>query len=140
MSDRDNGEAVVRHWTASATGDQDAEHAIYADDVVVDYPQSGERIHGRENLQALRSHHPARPSGFEVRRILGGGDLWITEYVIVYQGQPVYTVSLMEFTDGKVTHETQYFAEPFEPPAWRARWVERTGAEPLADAGPGAGI
>src|SRR5580658_1708433 len=116
--------ALERHWTASAAGDQDAEHEIYHDDAIVEYPQSGERIRGRHNVQALRSQHPARPSGFVVRRIVGGGDLWVTEYVITYNGSRVNTVSIMEFQAGKVVRETQYFAEPFAPPAWRARWVE----------------
>ena len=61
-----------------------------------------------------------------IQRILGSGDLWITEYVLSYNEQPTQTVSIMEFRDGKVAHETQYFADPFEPPAWRAQWVERT--------------
>ncbi|WP_446742707.1 nuclear transport factor 2 family protein [Silvibacterium acidisoli] len=116
--------ALDRHWRASADGDADAEHDIYEDDAVCDYPQSGERIVGRSNLQALRSHHPGKPSGFEVRRIVGRGDLWITEYMITYQGKPAYTVSIMEFRNGRVMHETQYFADPFEAPAWRSRWVQ----------------
>ena len=110
-------EALNKHWQASAAGDFDAEHDIYADDAICDYPQSGERILGRSNLQALRSHHPGKPSDFAVRRILGKGDLWITEYTITYQGRPSYTASIMEFRDdGKVVHETQYFADPFEAP------------------------
>jgi hypothetical protein len=113
------------HWHASATGDLNAEHEIYADDAICDYPQSGERILGRSNLQALRSHHPGKPSGFDVKRILGEGNLWITEYIITYQGRPAYTVSIMEFRDGKVVHETQYFADTFEAPAWRSQWVQR---------------
>ena len=117
-------EALEAHWKASADGDVDAEHAIYADDAVCDYPQSGERILGRKNLQALRSHHPGKPSGFNVRRIVGSDNLWVTEYVITYQGRPAYTVSIMEFRDGKVVHETQYFADPFEAPAWRSQWVQ----------------
>jgi hypothetical protein len=112
------------HWQASAAGDINAEHDIYDDDVLCDYPQSGERIFGRNNLQALRGHHPGKPSGFRVRRILGKGDIWITEYIINYQEKPAYTVSIMEFREGKVTHETQYFADPFEAPAWRSQWVE----------------
>jgi hypothetical protein len=118
--------ALDQHWAASAAGDQDGEHEIYHDDVIVEYPQSGERIHGRHNIQALRSHHPARPSGFAVRRIVGEGDLWVTEYVINYDGRATFTVSIMEFRGDKVAHETQYFADPFEPPAWRAQWVEAT--------------
>jgi ketosteroid isomerase-like protein len=117
--------ALDRHWAASAAGDQVAEHQIYHDDTVCEYPQSGEVIHGRNNVQALRSHHPDRPSGFLVRRIVGEGSVWVTEYVITYEGRRVYTVSIMEFRDGKVAHETQYFGDPFDAPAWRAQWVER---------------
>jgi hypothetical protein len=118
-------DALNQHWSASASGDVNAEHEIYADDAICDYPQSGERILGRANLQALRSHHPGKPSGFKVKRILGNGDLWITEYTIVYQGRSAFTVSIMEFRNGKVVHETQYFADPFEAPAWRSQWVQR---------------
>jgi hypothetical protein len=125
MRDLETRKALERHWAASAAGDQEAEHEIYLDDVVAEYPQSGERVRGRLNLQALRSHHPERPAGFVVRRIVGQGDLWVTEYVITYERRPVYTVSIMEFRADKVARETQYFADPFEAPAWRARWVEQ---------------
>jgi len=125
MQEEQIREVLVAHWHASASGDADTEHNIYADDAICDYPQSGERIVGRSNLQALRSHHPGKPSGFDVKRIIGKGYLWITEYTITYQGRPSYTVSIMEFKDGKVVHETQYFADPFEAPSWRTRWVQR---------------
>jgi hypothetical protein len=71
MQEEQIREALNRHWNASAAGDANAEHNIYDDDAICDYPQSGERILGRSNLQALRSHHPGKPSGFNVRRILG---------------------------------------------------------------------
>jgi hypothetical protein len=118
-------EVLKRHWAASAAGDSDAEHDIYADEVTCDYPQSGERILGRSNLQALRSHHPGRPAGFNVRRILGRQDLWITEYTIMYQEHATCAISIMEFRSGQVVHETQYFADPFEAPAWRKQWVQQ---------------
>ncbi len=118
-------EALEAHWRASADGDVEAEHDIYADGSICDYPQSGERILGRRNLQALRSHHPGKPSGFNVRRMIGREDLWVTEYTIMYQGKSAFTVSIMEFREGKVVHETQYFADPFEAPAWRKQWVEQ---------------
>jgi hypothetical protein len=114
------------HWQASASGDVNAEHDIYADDAICDYPQSGERILGRKNLQALRSHHPGKPSGFKIKRILGKDNLWITEYTITYKEQLAYTVSIMEFRGAKVVHETQYFADPFEAPPWRKQWVQQT--------------
>ena len=127
MEEREIRAALDQHWAASASGDQNTEHEIYADDAVCDYPQSGERILGRHNLQALRSHHPGKPAGFEIRRLFGSGDLWITEYTISYVGRLSYTVSIMEFKNGKVAHETQYFADPFDAPAWRAQWVEHAG-------------
>jgi hypothetical protein len=119
-------DALNRHWQASAAGDAAAEHDIYEEDAVCEYPQSGEKILGRTNLQALRSHHPGKPSGFTVRRIVGNAAVWVTEYTITYLGRPAYTVSIMEFRNGKVVHETQYFADPFEAPAWRSQWVQRT--------------
>ena len=128
MQEEQIRQALDQHWQASAAGDADAEHEIYADDAICDYPQSGERIFGRANLQALRSHHPGKPSGFTVKRILGSGDLWITEFILTYDGKPFYTVSIMEFSGDKVARETQYFADPFEPGPSRAEWAERIGA------------
>jgi hypothetical protein len=62
---------------------------------------------------------------FAVRRIVGLGDLWVTEFILNYDGRPSYTVSVMEFLDGKVARETQYFDDPFEPGSSRAHLVER---------------
>jgi hypothetical protein len=118
-------EVLNARWLASAAGDLDAEHEIYADDAICDYPQSGERILGRSNLQALRDHHAGKPPGFYVGRILGHANLWVTEYTITYQERLAYTVSIMEFRNGKVVHETQYFADGFEAPAWRTQWVQQ---------------
>ena len=125
MQDERIRSALDAHWQASAAGDANAEHDIYDDDVICEYPQSGERIVGRSNLQALRSHHPNKPSGFDVRRITGHGELWITEYTIPYQGEKAHAVSIMEFREAKVVRETQYFAGPFEAPSWRQQWVQR---------------
>ena len=125
METQNNRAALDKHWAASASEDLEAEHQIYDDNVVCEYPQSGEVIRGRRNLQALRTYHPDKPSGFAIRRIEGINDLWVTEYVINYTSSVVQTVSIMEFRNGKVIHETQYFAEPFEAPAWRAQWVEK---------------
>lgn len=124
MEEKQIREALNAHWQASAAGNINAEHDIYDADTICDYPQSGERIMGRSNLQALRAHHPGKPSGFNIKRILGKGELWVTEYMITYQGKSVYTVSIMEFRNGKVVHETQYFADSFEAPAWRSQWVQ----------------
>jgi len=124
MEDHDIRAALDRHWAASDADNFDTEHDIYHEDAVLEYPQSGERIRGRRNIQASRSAQPSRKR-FTVRRIIGVAGLWITELVITYDGRPSYTVSIMQFRDGKVAHETQYFADPFEPGSSRAQWVER---------------
>lgn len=124
MHDDDLRAALQRHWAASDANDFDAEHEIYRADAVLEYPQSGERIRGRHNIQASRVAQPNKKR-FTVRRILGGGDLWISELVLTYDGQPSYVASIMEFEGGEVVRETQYFGEPFEPGPSRAQFVER---------------
>ena len=114
---------LQEHWEASERGDADAEHAIYAADAILDYPQSGERFRGRSRIQAQRGGHPAERH-FAIRRILGAGGLWVSECVITYDGVPTYSVSVMELTADLVTHETQYFADPFPAPASRAALAE----------------
>ena len=116
--------ALERHWEASDASDFNVEHEIYRDDAVLDYPQSGERIRGRHNIQESRTVQPSK-NRFTVRRITGSGDLWVTEFILTYDDIPSYSVSIMEFRDGLVTHETQYFADAFEPGASRAHLVER---------------
>ena len=124
MRDDDLQDALRRHWTASDANDFATEHQIYRDDAVLDYPQSGERIRGRHNIQASRTAQP-NTKHFTVRRMVGEGDLWITELVMTYDNQPFYVVSIMEFEGAQVVHETQYFSDAFEPGPSRAQWVER---------------
>jgi hypothetical protein len=124
MDDRTVQAALQRHWEASDANDFDAEHDIYRDDAVLEYPQSGERIRGRRNIQESRFVQPNKKR-FAVRRIVGSGDLWVTEFVLSYDGVPSYAVSIMEFRDGLVASETQYFADGFAPAPSRAHLVER---------------
>jgi ketosteroid isomerase-like protein len=124
VRDQEIRAGLDQHWAASDANDFETEHRIYREDAVLEYPQSGERTRGRSNIQNQRASQPSKKR-FTVRRIIGGGDLWVTELVIAYDGKPSYTVSIMEFRDDKVARETQYFADPFVAPAWRAQWVER---------------
>jgi hypothetical protein len=126
MDDQAKLVALQRHWDASDAGDFEVEHEIYREDAVLDYPQSGERIHGRRNIQESRVVQPSKKR-FSVRRIIGSGDLWITEFILTYDGIPSYTVSIMEFREGLVAHETQYFGDRFDPAPSRAHLVERVG-------------
>jgi hypothetical protein len=115
--------AIEEHWSASERGDTEAEHAIYAEDAILDYPQSGERFRGRARIAAQRGGHPAERH-FTLLRITGTGPLWVSECIISYDGEPTYSVSVMEFADGQVAHETQYFADPFGAPASRRGLAE----------------
>src|SRR5580704_7826422 len=93
--------ALDQHWAASDTGDFETEHSIYREDAILEYPQSGERIRGRANIQTTRALQPNRKR-FTVQRIIGRGDLWVTEYILSYDAKPSFTVSIMEFRDGQV--------------------------------------
>ncbi len=124
VRDQEIRAALDQHWAASDVNDFETEHRIYHEDAVLDYPQSGERTRGRRNIQNQRASQPSNKR-FSVRRIIGGGDLWVTEFILTYGGKPSYTVSIMEFRGDKVALETQYFADPFVAPAWRAQLVER---------------
>src|ERR1051326_2689707 len=123
MRDQEIRVALDQHWAASDANDFEKEHRIYHEDAVQEYPPSGERTRGRRNIQNQRASQPSKKR-FTVRRVIGGGDLWVTEFSLTYDGKPSYTVSIMEFMGDKVARETQYFADPSVAPAWRAQWVE----------------
>jgi hypothetical protein len=124
MDEDEFRDALNRHWAASDRNDFDAEHDIYGQDAVLEYPQSGERIRGRHNIQASRMAQP-NAKRFKVRRITGSGGLWVTEFILSYDGLPSYSVSIVEVLDGKVIRETQYFGDPFEAGPSRAHLVEK---------------
>ena len=115
--------AIEEHWRASERGDTEAEHAVYASAAILDYPQSGERFRSRETIAAQRGGHPANRN-FTILRITGGGNLWVSECIITYDGVPSYSVSIMEFDHDHVVHETQYFADVFGAPEWRMKLAE----------------
>src|SRR6516225_1903417 len=104
VRDQEIRAALDQHWAASDANDFETEHLIYQEDAVLDYPQSGERTRGRYNIQNQRATQPSKKR-FTVRRIIGSGDLWVTEFILTYDSKPSYTVSIMEFRGGKVARE-----------------------------------
>jgi hypothetical protein len=116
--------ALQRHWEASDASNFEVEHEIYCDDAVLNYPQSGEQIRGRAKIQESRRLQPNKKH-FKVRRVVGSGNLWVTEFVLTYDGMPSFVVSIMEFQEGLVAEETQYFSDRFEPAPSRAHLVEK---------------
>jgi hypothetical protein len=138
MDDRTVRVALERHWDASDASDFQVEHEIYREDAVLEYPQSGERIRGQHKIQESRFVQPNKKR-FTVRRIIGSGDLWVTEFVLTYDGVPSYAVSIMEFREGLVATETQYFADRFDPPHVRillSEWAKSHHCKYTAEKNP----
>jgi hypothetical protein len=121
--------AMIKDHFDASTDDIVRASEIYADDAVLEFPQGGERIRGKATIIEFRSAYPARVT-FQMRRTIGRDDLWVNEYTIRYDDEkPLNVVGIMEFRDGKVARERIYFGEPWDPPAWRARWVEPIEAD-----------
>ena len=125
MSDDENRLILERSFLALWAGDIEGAVASMADDAVVEWPQSGERIVGKDACSLVYRNYPGGSPSYELRRISGGGDLFVVEATGQYGSDTVYATSIVEFRNGKVVKQTDYFANPFEAPPWRAQWVER---------------
>jgi hypothetical protein len=124
MDDEPRRAGIRRLVEALNTRDLDTFDAIYHDDVVIEWPQSGEVIRGKQNIRELRLARPTPQPTATLRRIIGSGDLWAMEMLFDYDGDRFYTVLIHEYRHGLVVRETCYYGAPFEAPAWRAQWVE----------------
>jgi ketosteroid isomerase-like protein len=109
----------------------EAEYELRHPDYVMEMPQSGERIRGRENMRAFQEAYPNPPT-IQPRRVVGSGDVWVVEARSDYGGQIFNIALIVEFRDGKIWRDTRYYAEPFEAPAWRAQWVESMEESPAS--------
>ena len=106
-----------------------AQYEMSAEDVINEYPQSGERFRGRDKIAAMNSSYTGNTGSTPkatLRRILKPGEAWVIESTIDYgDGTPVSAISIIETgPDGKVVKQTDYFANPFEAPAWRSQYAE----------------
>jgi ketosteroid isomerase-like protein len=127
MVEQDTRRVAEGLWKAVEAGDWDSAAALLHDDFVQEWPQSGERIVGRENALAVNRNFPGGVPKMTFRRSLAAGDLVVLQVDLTYADGSVYqAVSIFEIRDGKVAKETDYFAQPFPAPQWRAQWVERT--------------
>ena len=122
--DADGIRAMLRQHFDFSRSDPDKAHAMYHEDAVLEFPQSGERFVGVDNLREWRSGYPAN-TDFEFREIRGADDLWAAELTVTYDGDSEsYGVSIIELRDDRIARETIYVAEGFEAPEWRAQWRE----------------
>jgi hypothetical protein len=104
--------------------DAEAEYRLRHDDYVMEMPQSGERISGRDNMRAMQEAFPNPPDS-TLRRIVGSGNVWVMEAVSDYGDGDLYHVTnIVEFDEGKIRKETRYYAKPFPAPDWRSAWVD----------------
>ena len=120
----DNRATLDRTVEAMMKGDFDTATESLAEDAVVEWPQSGERITGRQACLNVYRNYPSGPPKYELRRIMGGPDVFTVEARGDYSGATVFMTSIIEFRDGKIQKQTDYFADPFEAPSWRAQWVD----------------
>jgi hypothetical protein len=102
----------------------EAEYRLRHEDYVMEMPQSGERIRGREAMRAMQEAYPTPPT-MTIRRVTGSGRLWVVEGVNDYDGDIWHVILVLELDqDGRFVRDTRYYSQPFDPPAWRAHWVE----------------
>ena len=122
MSGRETVEALIATLNA---GDVDGMDAVFHEDAVMEWPQSGERIVGGDNRRGIYRSFPQLPK-ISPRRIVGEGDIWVAEATLDYgDGAEYQTVFVFELRDGRIAKETAYWSQPFPAPEWRAAWVER---------------
>jgi ketosteroid isomerase-like protein len=126
MTEHDLGAVAQSIWNALSAGDWEGAGRHLSDDFVQEWPQSGERIVGKDNALAINRNFPGGLPTMRFRRTLSADDLAVLEVDLRYADGSVFQgVSILEFRGGKVVKETDYFAEPFTAPQWRAQWVER---------------
>jgi SnoaL-like domain len=115
-------QGMLRQHFDFARSDPEHAHAMYTEDAVLEFPQSGERFTGVENIREWRSNYPANTS-FEFRDVRGRDDFWVAEVTVSYDGgPPSFGVSILELRDEKIARESIYVTEGFEAPDWRAQW------------------
>ena len=124
VSEQQNRDALERYFEAFERRDLDAFAELFHDDYVEEYPQSGERIRGKQNARAVNENYPGLPSLIN-RSYNISGNLGVMEMTLEYDGDRVHACEIVEFEEGKIKRARTYFAEPFEAPQWRAQWVER---------------
>ena len=125
MSEQENRDALERYLQALVRRDLDSMADLVHDDYVEEYPQSGERIHGKQNARSILENYPGGlPNLLDYSYVLSG-DLGVLKMTLEYGDNRVYACEIVELQDGKIKRARAYFGEPFEAPEWRAQWTER---------------
>lgn len=128
MNETENSKKVVADfWSAMHENDFQKAAGFLAEDYLLEWPQSGEKIRGRDNFAAVNSNYPA--AGLwrvSVHRIIGDGCRVVSE-VSVTDGKIIgRAITFSEVQNGFIKHQVEYWPDSFEAPEWRADWVERS--------------
>ena len=123
MSEQENLQVVRNLWKAFDDLNFDAAGELLHQDYVGYWPQTGERIRGRENFVTVNKHYPGQWQ-VTILKLIATGDQVVSEVKLTHQDEIVYAISFFELRDGKILKETDYWPEPYDPPTWRLQWTE----------------
>ncbi len=123
MSEQQNRETLERYFETFERQDPGAFVELLHDDYIEEFPQSGERIRGKDNWQKMAENYPGLPSLIDHSYKISG-DLAVIEMTFNYDGNRVHECQIVDFEGGKIKRTRSYFGEPLEAPEWRTQWVE----------------
>jgi ketosteroid isomerase-like protein len=123
MKEAINRQIIIELWQRMGRFDFVGAGELLHDDYVCEWPQSKERIRGRENFAALNASYPGRWTA-EVKRVIVEDDQVAAEVALTWEEQTVSVVSFFEIRDGRIYREIDYWPEAYAAPGWRAQWVE----------------
>lgn len=121
-----NKQILETFWATMETNDFYAAAKLLHDDYILEWPQSGEQILGRDNFAAINTNYPAEGKWrFTINQIMGEGNLVVTD-VTATDGKTIgRAITFSTIRDRKIWKQVEFWPDPFEAPAWRARWIER---------------
>ena len=126
--DRSIPKLLEEHYQGLLAGDESAYTTLVHEDLVQEWPQTGERIRGKEACLNIARNYPGGPPEIHLGRISGEGDHWVVEATSRYpDGNEYHIVAVLELRDGRIARETDYFGPAYPAPEWRQQWVESIG-------------
>ena len=125
-SDQSNREVVERFFAASERGEADVVARLVDDDMVMEWPQSGERFVGRDNVLAAMGAVEVKPEFAGQPRLIGSGSLWVLMVPLRYGEDIVQYVAVLEMEDRKIRRATGYWGAPFAAQGSRAPFADHS--------------
>jgi ketosteroid isomerase-like protein len=124
--DGSNRELVQRFFAASERGDRRVLESLIADDMVMAWPQSGERFRGRENVLGAMGAVEVRPQFAGEPRLIGSGDVWVLMVPLRYDEDVLQYVAVLELESGRTKRATGYWGAAFPANEARAAFLDRS--------------